>query len=130
MVATTKGNFHLRIYNGKFHCIWIYTSICILQYLNVTYIPPPPQKWPYLHERCSLCWTEWKINFPIFDFLSYGCLYLQFSANTLISKCVTDQNKFLHKWPKLHERCAMCWSEWKINFAIFSSEDMIVQKWS
>ena len=26
------------------------------------------QKWPYLHGRWPLCWTEWKINYPIFPF--------------------------------------------------------------
>ena len=26
------------------------------------------QKWSYLHERCGMCWSDSKINFPIFSF--------------------------------------------------------------
>ena len=33
--------------------------------------PPPsfPQKWPYLHERCAMCWNEWKVKFMISNYL-------------------------------------------------------------
>ena len=38
--------------------------------------PPSPQKWPYLYKRCPLCWTEWKVNFPIFIFrVMVDCIY-------------------------------------------------------
>ena len=33
---------------------------------------------------------------------------------------------FLQNWTNLHERCEMCWHEWKINFQIFSFWDMII----
>ena len=28
--------------------------------------PTPTQKWPSLHERCGMCWIEWKNLFQIF----------------------------------------------------------------
>jgi len=46
---------------------------------------PLPKKWPYLHERYSRCWNEWKTNFPIHIFwVMVGCVYI-FRWNTLIS---------------------------------------------
>ena len=29
---------------------------------------PSPQFWCHFHKRCTMCWNEWKINFPIFIF--------------------------------------------------------------
>ena len=29
------------------------------------------QKWQRLHERCGMCWNEWKIKFPIFTIFSF-----------------------------------------------------------
>ena len=37
----------------------------------ITYMqtpPPHPQKWPYFHEICAMCWNERKIIFAIFIF--------------------------------------------------------------
>ena len=45
--------------------------------------PLPPQKWPYLHERCPQCWIEWKFLFQIFlifSFLCYDWLHLQYAV--------------------------------------------------
>ena len=46
-------------------------------------IHPLLQKWPYLNEKCSLCWSVWKINFPIFIFwVMFDCIYnLQVTPN-------------------------------------------------
>ena len=35
------------------------------------------QKWSYLHERCGMCWNDWKINFPIFSFWDMVVFYTQ-----------------------------------------------------
>ena len=37
------------------------------------------QTWPYLRGRCPLYWTEWKINFSIFNFQ----VYLQFRSKVV-----------------------------------------------
>ena len=31
-----------------------------------------------------------------------------------------DEHFFYQKWSNLHERCGMCWNEWKIHFQIFT----------
>ena len=62
-------------------------------------LSPPPQKWPYLHDKCPHCWIEWKIIF--------GHL----------------------KWPNLHRRCGLIWQwffcSWFFFCATFSFWDMI-----
>ena len=94
-----------------------------------------PQKWPYLHERCPLNWTEWKINIPIFAIFIFW-VTVDFVYNFPVSPSFVsmsptknDQKNFViaQKWPYLHERCVMCWNEWKINFPIFSFRDMGIQ---
>ena len=78
---------------------------------------PPPffQKWPYLHERCPLCWNEWKINFPF-------CVI--FSFWDMVVQNLTTWLKKIH--PK---RCAMFWNNFFSSriflFAIFSFWDMV-----
>ena len=61
-----------------------------------------------------------------FYYLSYGWLYLQFTGDTpsFLSVSPTKKN-FFPKWPNLHESCAMCWNEWKVNFSIFNFWGMI-----
>ena len=55
---------------------WIMKSSWALSQLMICSPPPShPQKWPYLRERCPLCW---KINFPIFSFLDMVDFVLKF----------------------------------------------------
>ena len=74
--------------------------------------PPPFQKWPYLHERCPLCWTEWKINFPIFIFrVMVYCIYEFQVCHLNFHVCHQPKTKIIvQKWPNLKKRCAMLWN--------------------
>jgi len=49
--------------------------------------PPPPQFWSHFHERCAMCWIEWKINFPILIFkVSWKFFEYQQSKMTITHK--------------------------------------------
>ena len=74
---------------------------------------PPPQKWTNFPERCAMCWSEWKINFPIF-----------------ISQVIVD---FVDNFPvflpttNVKKRCTMFWNGFpssRVFYAIFSFWDM------
>ena len=36
--------------------------------MNKMFFDTKFQKWSYIHERCGMCYNEWKINFPSFCF--------------------------------------------------------------
>ena len=55
--------------------------------LDFSQLPTSPRKWLYLHERCLLCLTEWKINFlifAIFIFLRYGKSCTEFQKKNYV----------------------------------------------
>ena len=53
----------------------LHFSYPALSQLRICRPPTPPplplQKWPYLHERCVMCWNVWKINFLIFVYFIF-----------------------------------------------------------
>ena len=62
---------------------------------------PFPQKWPYLHERCKMCWNEWKIHFPIFIFwVMIDCIYNLQVTHLTFQVCHRTINKFISKVAK------------------------------
>ena len=75
--------------------------------------PPCRYAEPYLNERYPLCWTEWKINFPIFIFwIMVACIYNLPVCYLNFKVCHRPKkNVVVRKWPNLQKRCAMCWNE-------------------
>ena len=59
--------------------------------------PPPPQFCSHFYDTCAQCWIEWKINFPIFYFFSYGWLYLQFTDNAPEFSSVLPTKQIIQK---------------------------------
>jgi len=38
---------------------------------------PPPKFWSHCHERCAMCWNEWKIHFPFFSFSELSWKFIE-----------------------------------------------------
>ena len=49
-------------------------------------------------------------------------IFTIYGRHTGIFKCVINQKKIVQKWSNLQKRCAMSWSEWKIQLTIFIFE--------
>ena len=76
------------------------------------------------YERCAMCWNEWQSNFPIYAiFIFWVMVDFVHNFQVYIRPKISI---FLQKWPNLHERCAMYWNEWKLNFPFFSFWDISV----
>ena len=63
----------------------------------------PPQKCPFLHKRCGMCWIEWKIIFQIFPIFSFWIIGRQTTTHS------TTKNIFLFKSGQI---CREDWHEW------------------
>ena len=82
-------------------------------------LPPPLQFCSYFYIRCAQSWIEWKISFPISSLrIVVGCIY-NLRWHTGIFKCHQPKKKVIHMCSNLQKRCAMNWTECKINFSIF-----------
>ena len=63
---------------------------------------------------------ERKIISPIFIFkVMVDFIYNLLAIHLDFQACHQPKKNRVHKWSNLHERCAMSWNEWKINFPIF-----------
>ena len=96
IVILLKKKIHMIIFINSRGCDIFLWCPALFQ-VRIWTPPPLPQKWPYL---CPLCWTEWKINFPIFIFASYGWLYLQFTSSLPQFSSVSPTKKMLSKVSK------------------------------
>ena len=83
---------------------------------------PSPQKWPSLHKIYAICWNEWKIMYHIFPIFSFSVIVVN-------DVTIRLQNKIVHKWPNLQERCGLIWqwyfSSWVFFRATLSFRDII-----
>ena len=79
-------NFQVFLTDQKMNFFWASQKIGDVPSNDMQTFPPTYQKWLYLHERCAMCWNEWKTNFSIFIFELWSFLYSkygQFSMNFL-----------------------------------------------
>ena len=110
----------------KFWLYWVFWGFSQLSICR----PFPLQFCPHYNGRCAMCWIEWKINFSIFIFLwaivvfvHNFQVFLPWNIKFFTKKIL--HKKILQKLSNLHERCAMSWNEFKINFPMFSFWVMI-----
>ena len=66
-----------RLQNSQLSFVYMYNILKIFPSKDMQ--PPLLQFFSHFNGRCAMCWIEWKINFPIFTFLSYSRFCLQFS---------------------------------------------------
>ena len=71
------GNMILKSLKGSLHLVPLFQRL----YIDGGPVPtkdlqnpPSPQKWPPLHDRCAMCWNEWKIRFQIFTIFIFSVI--------------------------------------------------------
>ena len=84
-----------------------------LSQVRICRAPPPSsnQKWSNFREICAMCWSEWKINFPIFAIFSPWDMVVQ-NATIWLTKIIPKDAQCSETEVLVREFFFMIFSSW------------------